>query len=64
VYIIHVNKKQEDNTMKYAVKEKDYINGEESIIFETEDKTEAQEFADAKNAKRISNEVQYIVVEV
>jgi len=50
--------------MKYAVKEKDYINGEESIIFETEDKTEAQEFADAKNSKRISNEVQYIVVEV
>lgn len=49
--------------MKFAVKEKDYINGKESKIFETEDKTEAQEFADAKNAKRISNEVQYIVEE-
>lgn len=48
--------------MKFAVKEKDYINGKESKIFETEDKTEAQEFADAKNAKKISNEVQYIVV--
>lgn len=50
--------------MKYAVIEKDYINGEEKKIFETEDKTEAQEFADAKNDKRISNEIQYIVVEV
>lgn len=50
--------------MNYAVIEKDYVNGEERKILETEDKTEAQEFADAKNAKRISNEVQYIVVEV
>ena len=50
--------------MNYAVIEKDYINGEEKKVFETEDKTEAQEFADAKNAKRISNEVQYIVAEV
>lgn len=49
--------------MKYAVKEKDYINGKESKVFETEDQAEAQEFADAKNAKRISNEVQYIVAE-
>lgn len=49
--------------MNYAVIEKDYINGEENKIFETEDKTEAQEFADAKNAKRLSNEIQYIVVE-
>lgn len=50
--------------MNYVVIEKDYVNGEEMKILETEDKTEAQEFADAKNAKRISNEVQYIVVEV
>ena len=49
--------------MNYVVKEKDYINGEENIIFETEDKTEAQEMADEKNNKRISNEIQYIVVE-
>lgn len=49
--------------MKFAVKEKDYINSKESKVFETEDYTESQEFADAKNAKRISNEVQYIVVE-
>lgn len=50
--------------MNYAVIEKDFINGEERKIFETEDKTEAQEFAGAKNVKRISNEIQYIVVEV
>lgn len=49
--------------MKYAVKEKDFINGEENTIFETEDKTEAQELADTKNFKRISSEIQYIVVE-
>lgn len=48
--------------MKYVVKEKDYINGEENVIFETEDKTEAQELADTKNSKRISCEIQYIVV--
>lgn len=49
--------------MKFAVKEKDFVNGKESKIFKTEDQAEAQEFADAKNAKRISNEVQYIVAE-
>lgn len=48
--------------MKFAVKEKDFVNGKESKIFKTEDQAEAQEFADAKN-KRISNEVQYIVAE-
>ena len=49
--------------MRYVVIEKDYINGEENKFFETEDKIEAQQLADSKNSKRISSEIQYIVVE-
>ena len=55
--------KQEDKKMRYVVIEKDYINGEENKFFETEDKIEAQQLADSKNSKRISSEIQYIVVE-
>lgn len=49
--------------MKFCVIEKDYITGKMTSIFETDDGTEAQDFADAKNSRRISNEVQYFVKE-
>lgn len=49
--------------MKYTVIEKDYINGEEKVILETEDRDEARDLADSKNSKRLSNDVQYVVKE-
>ena len=63
VYYVCNKLKQGEITMKYTVIEKDYINGEEKVILETEDRDEARDLADSKNSKRLSNDVQYVVKE-